>query len=142
MRCYFIKYRKTNFSKAWNLFWILFTNTLSWDMHFFSPKQISKLANLSKPMFLTENLYRLPKQVCCCVWSERVFKYIEVYSIHLNGLDDFYGFYFYSPKWNIICLKVRFSFNLWLSLRIKIYYAFLFFIQSEKLSSVILKLIL
>ena len=80
--------------------------------------------------------------MCCHVWSERVFKYIEVYSIHLNGLDDFYGFYFYSPKRNIICLKVRFSFNLWLSLRIKIYYAFLFFIQSEKLSSVILKLIL
>ena len=79
--------------------------------------------------------------MCCHVWSERVFKYIEVYSIHLNGLDDFYGFYFYSPKWNIICLKVRFSFNLWLSLKINIYYAFLFFIQSEKLSIVILKLI-
>lgn len=108
---------------------------------FFSPKQISKLENLSKPMFLTENLYRLPKQMCCHMWSERVFKYIEVYSTHLNGLHDFYGFYFYGSKWNIICLKVRFSFNLWLSLRIKIYYAFLFFIQSEKLSIVFLKLI-
>lgn len=65
---------------------------------FFSLKQISKLENLSKPMFLTENLYRLPKQMCYHVWSERVFKYTEVYSTHLNGLHDFYGFYFYGPK--------------------------------------------
>ena len=78
--------------------------------------------------------------MCCHVWSGRVFKYIEVYSIHLNGLHGFYDFT--CPKWNIICLKVRFSLNLWISLRIKIYYAFLFFIQSEKLSIAFLKLIL
>lgn len=56
---------QNRFLKAGNLFW-----SNSDQEHFFPPeiytfpRLVSQVANLPKPLFLVENLYRLSKQMC------------------------------------------------------------------------------